>query len=136
MGVQPLLNHYRREHRLNQPIQKIVITVPEIWVREGRHAARESLKKIGTDLLQLPVKLLSEPVAAAAYFVHQFKTQEGRYFNGHLLVCDYGGGTLDLSRSSIHNDDIKVLEGTGKGNVTEIWVKLGWLMMKLWLSRF
>lgn len=122
--IQNLLKSYRTECGLDQDLKKIVITVPEIWVREGRHAARESLKQICTDL-QLPVKMLSEPVAAAVYFAHQFKNKEGRSFNGHVLVCDYGGGTLDLSLSSLQNDEVKVLEGTGKGNVANTLGKAG-----------
>ncbi len=116
--LEQLLTRYRKEHGINQPIQYLVITVPEIWVREGNHAAREALKKICTEL-QLRVKLLSEPVAASVYFADRFKTQQKHDFQGHVLVCDYGGGTLDLSLSAVEEDKITILEGTGKGSANK-----------------
>ncbi len=39
--IQHLLEIYRNQYQINRHFQKIVITVPEIWVREGRHAARQ-----------------------------------------------------------------------------------------------
>ncbi len=36
-----------------------------------------------------------------------------------MLVCDYGGGTLDLSLSKVEGDQITVLEGTGRGITKE-----------------
>ena len=116
--LEQLLKLYRKEHGINQPLQKLVITVPEIWVREGSHAAREALKKICTEL-QLRVKFLSEPVAASVYFADRFKAKHQCDFQGHVLVCDYGGGTLDLSLSAVEGDKITVLEGTGKGSAKE-----------------
>ncbi|TGO03430.1 hypothetical protein PN36_06810 [Candidatus Thiomargarita nelsonii] len=112
--IEQLLQRYRKERSINQPIRYLIITVPEIWVREGNHAAREALKKICTEL-QLQVKLLSEPVAASVYFADRFKAKYQHEFHGHVLVCDYGGGTLDLSLSQVEGDQITVLEGTGKG---------------------
>jgi len=116
--IEQLLEHYRKERAINQPIHYLVITVPEIWVREGNHAAREALKKICNDL-QLQVKLLSEPVAASVYFAERFRAKYRHDFHGHVLVCDYGGGTLDLSLSKVEGDQITVLEGTGKGTTKE-----------------
>ncbi|MCP4349530.1 MAG: Hsp70 family protein [Desulfobacterales bacterium] len=122
--IKHLLDKYQSEKNLSTPIEKMIITVPEIWIKQGRNAARESLKQICTDL-QIPAKLLSEPVAAAVYFAHNFKIREGHNFNGHVLVCDYGGGTLDLSLTSVQNDEIKVLEGTGMGNISDTLGKAG-----------
>jgi molecular chaperone DnaK len=113
--LEQLISRYRKECGINQPIEKLVITVPEIWVREGNHAAREALKNICTEL-QWRVKLLSEPVAASVYFADRFNAQHQCDFHGHVLVCDYGGGTLDLSLSAVEPGKITVLEGTGKGS--------------------
>ena len=70
--IQELLDLYRKERGIKQDIHGLVITVPEIWVREGNHASREALNSI-CQKLGLKVKLLSEPVAASVYFVHRFK---------------------------------------------------------------
>lgn len=111
------LNTLIDSYCVNQQIEKsalknVVITVPEVWVRQGEHEARRTLKQICNEL-KLPVKLYSEPVAAAVYFASAFKKKENTPFNGHLLVCDYGGGTLDLSLCKLTNERIEVLEGVG-----------------------
>jgi molecular chaperone DnaK len=110
-----LIQEYQDKQKVTQPITNVVITVPEVWVRQGGHAARRALMKICKTELGLPVKLYSEPVAVAVYFAHQFKRRENRAFNGHLLVCDYGGGTLDLSLCKLENEQIEVLDGVGYG---------------------
>ncbi|ALG68780.1 Hsp70 family protein [Beggiatoa leptomitoformis] len=113
--IEYLLARFYQETGIHD-IENLVVTVPEIWVREGQHAARETLKNI---LLQLgfpQARLVSEPVAASVYFAHQFKLKQGYAYQGHVLVCDYGGGTLDLSLSLLGENTIKVLEGTGCGH--------------------
>ncbi len=114
-----LLTAYQTERNLSQPLQNLVITVPEIWVREGRHAAREALKEICRELKLPRLRMLSEPVAASVYFADRYRAAEGRDFSGHVLVFDYGGGTLDLSLSAVDGNNIRVLEGTGKGNAED-----------------
>ncbi|EIJ43623.1 molecular chaperone [Beggiatoa alba B18LD] len=114
--IAQLLNRFRQETGI-QDIENLVVTVPEIWVRSGQHAAREQLKNILVTLGFSQTHLISEPVAASAYFAYQFKRQQGKAYQGHVLVCDYGGGTLDLSLSWIDDTHIKVLEGTGYGHV-------------------
>ncbi len=114
-----LIAAYRKERNLTKALQNVVITVPEIWVREGRHSAREALKTICRALKLPRVRLLSEPVAASVYFAERYKTRYNKNFSGHVLVFDYGGGTLDLSLSAVEGDQIRVLEGTGKGNAQD-----------------
>jgi molecular chaperone DnaK len=110
-----LIQNYCTEKNIDA-IDEMVITVPEIWVKEHQHASRESLRIICADL-NLPVqRFVSEPVAATAYFVYCFKAKTQKPFNGHVLVCDYGGGTLDLSLSKVEGEKISVLECTGKGH--------------------
>ncbi|GKT09146.1 Hsp70 family protein [Desulforhabdus sp. TSK] len=123
--VEYLIQNYCQEQNIESSIENVVITVPEIWVREGRHASRECLKEICQEL-GLPVRrFLSEPVAAAVYFAHCFREQYGRSFDGHVLVCDYGGGTLDLSLSKVEAERISVLECTGKGYDSQTLGKAG-----------
>lgn len=94
----------------------LVVTVPEIWVQEHQHAARERLKEICQNLGVGAVSFLSEPVAASAYFCHAHRLRHGRPFEGHLLVCDFGGGTLDISLSRVDGGRLRVLETTGRGH--------------------
>ncbi len=99
--------------------------MPEIWIKEHRHASREYLKEICAELNLPSHRFLSEPVAASAYFAHCFKEKEGRCFDGHILVCDYGGGTLDISLSKAEEENITVLECTGKGHDEKTFGKAG-----------
>lgn len=116
--LRKLTESYKTEQGIDD-LESVVLTVPEIWVREGRHLAREELKAL-CDAIDLPVtQLLSEPVAAAVYFSHAYREREGSDFSGHVLVCDYGGGTLDLSLSAIQGNDITVLESAGFGYATQ-----------------
>ena len=55
-------------------------------------------------------------VAAGAYFLNNYKEQNQNSFNGHLLVFDYGGGTLDITLLETTNEHIKVLKRSGQGN--------------------
>ncbi|OUD14269.1 Hsp70 family protein [Thioflexithrix psekupsensis] len=116
--LQQLLARYCQEMGLVEDITHLVLTVPEIWVREGQHAARETLQQICDELgLSHKVRLVSEPVAAAVYFAHCYQQKEQRTYQGHLLICDYGGGTLDLSLCHVQDRAVTILEGTGRGEV-------------------
>ena len=113
--LKTLLETYRKENNLDD-LEHLVITVPEIWIKENDHTSRKTLAGICEEL-SLPLKrLLSEPTAATAYFSDCYKKKNGGWYDGHVLVCDYGGGTLDLSLSHIQSGQITVLESTGKGH--------------------
>ncbi len=69
-------------------IEEVVVSVPHGWDSMRREATMKAVEEAG-----LSVKaLISEPVAAAAYYCRQNK--EGAQ---KVLVCDMGGGTFDIS---------------------------------------
>jgi molecular chaperone DnaK len=74
-------------------IDSAVITVPHAWNEEQRLETRRAVVAAG-----VPVRrVLSEPVAAAAYYAYL-----RRYRNAaSVLVCDMGGGTFDISLAEI-----------------------------------
>ena len=103
------------------PIARLVVSVPEIWQRDIYNRGRESLQKLIQDLGLPLVQLVSEPVAAAAYYtweMHRRAIAENReLFAGNLLVCDMGGGTFDVSLCRIHgNNKVEVLYFDGQGD--------------------
>ena len=108
---------------LNKNIDSIVMTVPEIWIRENSNkTARENIVAIFTGLgyTEESFRLESEPVAAAAYFCHTYKNSSDNPkkngYSGHIAVVDYGGGTLDVTLCKVSNgSDIAVLERQGFG---------------------
>lgn len=119
-------------------VEQLVLSVPAIWTQEARdNYGREELQRIAIELLsgkpfsqltrsehssfkQGRVRIVSEPTAACCYFAHCFRTQNpGKKFDGHALVCDYGGGTLDLSLCRVEDDQVTVLDSRGYGHVEE-----------------
>ena len=80
-------------------LEEVAIGVPESWLRrESTYDARTQLLEICKSIPKVGrVRLVSEPVAACAYFVHKYRQMAGRPFHGHCFVFDAGGGTLDLT---------------------------------------
>lgn len=105
-------------------ISKIVVSVPEIWHRDVNNTGRERLQKLIREELGFGnklIQLVSEPVAAAAYYVWEDRqrnsTNKDKLFSGNLLVCDMGGGTFDVSLCKIHeNSSVEVLYFDGEGH--------------------
>jgi molecular chaperone DnaK len=99
-------------------IEGLVVSVPEIWQRDISNLGRERLQKILRQDLGLPLQqLVSEPVAAAAYYAWQVNSGTLQPFTGNLLVCDIGGGTFDISLCRLSGDNkVRVLYFDGEGN--------------------
>lgn len=101
----------------NIVVSKIVQTVPDVWQNESDDRnARKHLTEIYQKFGMEPGEnffLESEPVAAAAYYCQ--KCGKGNY-NGHIIIVDYGGGTLDLTLCQIDFDGtITPLRRCGSG---------------------
>ncbi len=90
-------------------IARLVVSVPEIWQRDIYNRGRESLQKLIQDLGLPLIQLVSEPVAAAAYYTWEMHrraiAQNTDLFTGNLLVCDMGGGTFDVSLCRIYGNN-------------------------------
>ena len=112
--IKRLLEEYKEEQNIKY-IEKIVITVPEIWLRYNLDSRKVLMEIIEEQ--KLPLKeLISEPVAAGGYFIYRYQEEHYERYNGYLLIFDYGGGTLDISLLRLEDDNLEVLESTGNGH--------------------
>lgn len=102
----------------------LVVSVPEIWQRDIYNSGRERLQEIIKKELGLEnqlIQLVSEPVAAAAYYAWEIQRRARENgtesFSGNLLVCDMGGGTFDVSLCRVYGDNkVEVLYFDGQGD--------------------
>lgn len=88
-------------------IENLIICAPNIWsarqnTKDGRRILREVLKD--TDLPIGDVQVVEEPEAASAFFAYYLEQATKSAFNGHLLLIDFGGGTLDLTLTQVNSD--------------------------------
>ncbi|MBO3460160.1 Hsp70 family protein [Aetokthonos hydrillicola Thurmond2011] len=102
-------------------IAQLVVSVPEIWQRDIYNLGRERLQNLIRKLNLPLIQLVSEPVAAAAYYAweaqRQSQQEHSESFTGNLLVCDIGGGTFDVSLCHIcSNNKVEVLYFDGQGD--------------------
>ncbi|KAK0613320.1 hypothetical protein B0T14DRAFT_438063 [Immersiella caudata] len=92
---------YTLKQKLGEPVVKsvdieFVVTVPAIWSDLAKERTRlacrvaKSLPKSNA-----PIHMISEPEAAAIYALHGLDPH-GLKVNDCFLVCDAGGGTVDL----------------------------------------
>ncbi len=105
-------------------MEEVVVCVPEIWGKrvntlDGRMILRDLLRR-EMDIPVDHVQVVTEPEAASAYFVYHYERETGENFNGHLLLIDYGGGTLDITLTEVFSDghggvEIGYREGGGAG---------------------
>lgn len=98
-------------------VDSIVVSVPQAWLtRQPNHQGRPKLEKIIKEKMNLPlVQLISEPVAAAAYYNYWYKKEAGYSFNGNILVCDMGGGTFDVTLCKLSENKVEVIKNDGNG---------------------
>ena len=108
-------------------LENVVVCVPEIWCRgirtqDGRGILRDILsKELELDLPAPPkVRVVTEPEAASAFFAYNYNQETKSNFNGHLLLIDYGGGTLDITLTEVKSApngsmEITYREGGGAG---------------------
>jgi len=80
-------------------VNKAVITVPAKFDPRQKRATGEAYKKAGLKVM----RVLEEPTAAAiAYGLHQKPNVH------HIMVYDFGGGTLDVSLLYVHRGFVTV----------------------------
>jgi molecular chaperone DnaK (HSP70) len=100
--VKNLDEAYRRDVWMTLPIT-LVVTVPAIWSDAAKDRTLQAVRQAGFNTTQFPLLektvLTTEPEAAAIYTIKTLRgnTQDQRLAVGDgFIVCDMGGGTVDL----------------------------------------
>lgn len=93
------------EQKLNNSVNKVVITVPAYFNDSQRQATRDAGKLAGMDVL----RIINEPTAASLAYGIGLKGEEGKT----VAVYDLGGGTFDISILYIQNGIFEVLATNG-----------------------
>jgi len=108
----------------------ITMTLPDAWYKEEEYkTARGKIKGLYKNLLinkkqskddkseyiNIKIILASESDAATAYFCKCYKQSEKKEFDGHVVVVDFGGGTLDVNLCKVSNGEIDVKKRDGYG---------------------
>ena len=91
------------------PIELAVVSVPQSWQKQADNPGTETLQEVLKENFDFTLDhLQSEPVCAAAYCAIRYKDAEERNIPFNLLVCDVGGGTVDMALCEVQYPKIKV----------------------------
>ncbi|MBI3247066.1 MAG: Fe-S protein assembly chaperone HscA [Deltaproteobacteria bacterium] len=93
----------RAEAYLQEPMKKVVITVPAYFNDSQRQATKDAGRLAGLEVL----RLLNEPTAASLAYGLDKKEE------GLIAVYDLGGGTFDISILRLHTGIFEVLATNG-----------------------
>lgn len=94
---------------------EFVLTVPALWSDAAKNATLQAAERAGMGSRH-ELKLISEPEAAAVYTLKTIQPS-GLKLGEHYIVCDAGGGTVDLIAYKVtHVNPLRIEEsavGTG-----------------------
>lgn len=116
-----ILTRYLAMYNSEKKIDKLVIGVPEIWFSD---VSTIDCRTILNDIVKnMPfvneAELVSEPAAACAFLVENYRKSTHCKFEGHVLVIDYGGGTLDIALCKVRENgphsEVSVVKRCGAG---------------------
>jgi Fe-S protein assembly chaperone HscA len=93
----------RAEAYLQEPVHKVVITVPAYFNDSQRQATKDAGRLAGLEV----IRLLNEPTAASLAYGLDKKEE------GLIAVYDLGGGTFDISILHLHTGIFEVLSTNG-----------------------
>ncbi|KAK0706052.1 hypothetical protein B0T26DRAFT_655976 [Lasiosphaeria miniovina] len=86
----------------NTPLE-LVVTVPAIWSEQAKERTKQACQRArGLSLTKSTIHLVSEPEAAAMYAL-QGLDPHNLLIGDSFVICDAGGGTVDLITYTIVN---------------------------------
>ncbi|KAI4660944.1 uncharacterized protein J4E79_005512 [Alternaria viburni] len=121
--VTNLDDKYGKELWRTLPIT-LVVTYPAVWSDVAKHRTMQAVDKAGFNALQfprllLPIVVVSEPEAAAIHTIKSLRgtAQDTKLVTGDgFIVCDMGGGTVDLIAYRVSSVNPTAIEEATVGN--------------------
>ncbi|KAI9271862.1 hypothetical protein BDA99DRAFT_557068 [Phascolomyces articulosus] len=99
------------------------LTVPAVWSDKAKHMMRQSATQAGLITPSDPhdrLVLVSEPEAAALYCEETMTDQVELQDNDRIMICDAGGGTVDLIAYQVNFTKNSKNSGESKGRKREL----------------
>ncbi|PTB65357.1 hypothetical protein BBK36DRAFT_1205073 [Trichoderma citrinoviride] len=101
---------------------RVIVTLPAIWPAYAQFRMKEAIEKAGIleprGLYDTTLEFISEPEAAALASLKDMSDRADMKVGDHFVVCDAGGGTVDvITYTVINQTPMKVQEsvrGDGK----------------------
>lgn len=91
--METLTRRYGESFMSTTPIE-FVLTVPAVWSDAAKNATLQAAERAGMGNRH-ELQLISEPEAAAVYTLKTIQPN-GHHVGDNFVVCDAGGGTVDL----------------------------------------
>jgi molecular chaperone DnaK (HSP70) len=94
-------------------ISTLVATIPDAWSAGSYQAAQEKLSSILRRHGCSRVRFVTEPDAAACYYIYHISRERGRPFQGTAIVVDGGGSTIDFSVLNVSDGQVERIASGG-----------------------
>ncbi|PHH68703.1 hypothetical protein CDD80_7336 [Ophiocordyceps camponoti-rufipedis] len=96
----------------------LTVTIPAIWPLYARNRMQQAIKHAGIMKHHPSTRLsfVSEPEAAAVAAMHDFCGRADIKKNDNFVVCDAGGGTVDIISYKCHRESPMQLQESVKGD--------------------
>ncbi|KAK1250373.1 hypothetical protein MKX08_010376 [Trichoderma sp. CBMAI-0020] len=99
---------------------KVVVTLPAIWPAYAQFRMKEAIKKAGIlnirGVFNTELEFISEPEAAALAALRDLSDRADIVPGDHFVVCDAGGGTVDVITYTIVSKTPMRVKESVKGN--------------------
>ncbi|KAI1736876.1 actin-like ATPase domain-containing protein [Xylaria scruposa] len=92
-----------------------IITVPAVWPETAQNTTRKCAKEAGMAFYS-PVQIISEPEAAGIFALEHMGREIGLAVGDTFVICDAGGGTVDLISYTITSLTPTRLEESAAGS--------------------
>ncbi|EXJ69341.1 uncharacterized protein A1O5_07377 [Cladophialophora psammophila CBS 110553] len=90
-AIKEIEGHFLVPELLHNFDKQYVLTVPALWSDKAKDMTSRAAEKAGIS----PVDMITEPEAAALFTLKDVKNK-GLKVNDAVVICDAGGGTVDL----------------------------------------